>query len=312
MNYYAKKQLRKTSTEVGLYVFASSVLMTIIVLNTYAFGLFPANFTANNTFMLLFDIIISLVCFFVVGLLYCLISSTPLSSVLPFKKAGASLTLELVLVTVGLSVIASYLADILVTNFSFFRVENTVSFETSSSTPVEDILNIVSISIIPPIAEEFMFRGIILNKLRPYGDALAIVISSVLFSILHGNIVQIPFTFPVGLALAFITVKTDSLLPAIISHFVINFMSALPSVLESNGTFDENTLSTVFFISRFVIIALGIIAAYLLSKRKGFFSLKSNKDFPLKKSIIASLTSVGIILAILMQIAEIISNLRIF
>ena len=46
-----------------------------------------------------------------------------------------------------------------------------------------------------PIAEELLFRGIVLRTLRPWGKQAAILISALVFGLFHGNVVQIPFAF---------------------------------------------------------------------------------------------------------------------
>lgn len=50
----------------------------------------------------------------------------------------------------------------------------------------------------------------------------AIVVSSLIFGIVHGNWVQAPFAFVVGLALGWVYYHTGSLLPGILMHFVNN------------------------------------------------------------------------------------------
>jgi hypothetical protein len=58
-----------------------------------------------------------------------------------------------------------------------------------------------------PISEEILFRGVALRGMEPYGKKFAIFASSVLFGLYHGNLVQIPFAFVVGLVLGYVTVE---------------------------------------------------------------------------------------------------------
>ena len=64
-------------------------------------------------------------------------------------------------------------------------------------------LGIISIVVMAPLVEELLFRGAIQGYLMrkwnmPY---LGIVISSLIFGVVHGNPAQIPFAFVVGMAL---------------------------------------------------------------------------------------------------------------
>ena len=116
------------------------------------------------------------------------------------------------------------------------------------------------ISVIPAICEEFAFRVVTLGMLRKYGDGFAIVVSSLLFSLLHGNFEQIPFAFLCGLALGYVAVATGSVFISMAVHFGNNFISTLLTAL------DVSDMVQYRIIILFVII--GIIAAILLRARK--------------------------------------------
>lgn len=81
------------------------------------------------------------------------------------------------------------------------------------------------ISFIGPFAEEILFRGLILRMLRPYGKRMAVFVSALLFALYHGNIIQIPYAFLVGLVLAYTTLEY-SILWAIVLHIFNNFVLA--------------------------------------------------------------------------------------
>ena len=78
-------------------------------------------------------------------------------------------------------------------------------------------------SILGPVAEELLFRGVILRQLAPWGKQTAIVISAVLFGVFHGNVIQIPFAFMVGLVLGYVTVEY-SIGWAIVLHIINNMV----------------------------------------------------------------------------------------
>lgn len=80
-------------------------------------------------------------------------------------------------------------------------------------------------SIAAPIAEELLFRGLVLRTLRPFGKKFAIFGSAVLFGIYHGNLLQTPYTFLIGLVLGYVTVEY-SILWAIALHGFNNLVLA--------------------------------------------------------------------------------------
>lgn len=88
---------------------------------------------------------------------------------------------------------------------------------------ISPVILILSVAVIAPISEEIIFRGIILkgmaNKMNP---TLALVMSSLFFSIIHMNIPQGINAFLIGLIIGFIYLNTSSIYLCIFAHFVNN------------------------------------------------------------------------------------------
>lgn len=74
-----------------------------------------------------------------------------------------------------------------------------------------------------PIFEEILFRGLVLRTLEPFGRKFAILGSAFLFGIFHGNILQTPFAFAVGLILGYVTLEY-SIGWAIVLHTINNLI----------------------------------------------------------------------------------------
>lgn len=74
-----------------------------------------------------------------------------------------------------------------------------------------------------PVVEEIVFRGVILRGLEPYGKRFAVVASAVLFGLFHGNLVQSPYAFAVGLVLGY-TAMEYSIGWAMVLHMVNNLI----------------------------------------------------------------------------------------
>lgn len=76
-----------------------------------------------------------------------------------------------------------------------------------------------------PIGEECLLRGVIQRKMERYFPMLAVlVIGSVSFGILHGNIVQGLYVLPLGMAAGYLSYRYQSVLPAILIHMIYNFI----------------------------------------------------------------------------------------
>ena len=119
-----------------------------------------------------------------------------------------------------------------------------------------------------PLIEEIIFRGILLKRLSPYGVWFATIITSFLFALLHGNIMQGVGAFCIGIILSIVTIKSGSILPAIILHAMNNFVPFLTSVLMN----ESEIIAGIF--SYFMLIVAGIGAFLIIIKKD---NLKMNE-----------------------------------
>lgn len=95
-------------------------------------------------------------------------------------------------------------------------------------------LAILLVGIWGPIGEELFFRGFLLTGLRNrFGVKTAVVVSSVLFGLVHVAPGAIVPTFFLGLAFALIYVRTRSLVPAIFAHCVQNIIAVSTAATSS-------------------------------------------------------------------------------
>lgn len=94
------------------------------------------------------------------------------------------------------------------------------------------IVSLIDFCIFAPILEEFLMRGFILNGLYAnYGIIVALLISSILFALLHFNIAQIIPSFICGIILGLIYLYTGSILSCIFAHMGYNFISYIMIIL---------------------------------------------------------------------------------
>ena len=84
------------------------------------------------------------------------------------------------------------------------------------------ILFLIYVCLLGPILEEIIFRGFILKSMQKYGNLTAIIVSSILFSMFHLNLVQFINPVLMGIVLAFIAIKSKSIVPSIIVHIFNN------------------------------------------------------------------------------------------
>ena len=129
----------------------------------------------------------------------------------------------------------------------------------------EHILNFIMICMVPAFCEEFLFRGAILTNCLPFGRGNAILISSLLFGLMHQNAEQIFYAFGAGLVLGLVYERTGSIWNCVFLHMVNNFLSTFePVFLEG---FSERTAGVAGAAFEVALLALGFIAVVILILR---------------------------------------------
>jgi uncharacterized protein len=99
-----------------------------------------------------------------------------------------------------------------------------------SSRAAPFLANAVLVAVFVPIVEELMFRGLGFSLLVPYGVATAIVGTALLFALGHGVVFGIPIFVFMGLGLAFIRHRMDSVYPTILMHACFNAIALVLAV----------------------------------------------------------------------------------
>lgn len=124
--------------------------------------------------------------------------------------------------------------------------------------------------VIAPVAEELLFRGILLRSfLTLYPRSSAIGYSALYFGVAHLNIYQFVLAFLLGLLLGQLYERTRSLIPCIAMHASINFGVYIWSI--SKGTSQKITLedlSIANWIIAVVAAAIGAATLHLLLARR--------------------------------------------
>lgn len=129
----------------------------------------------------------------------------------------------------------------------------------------DDISTVVlymTVALAPAFAEEFLFRGVFYANLRPYGRTQAILISSLLFALMHQNIGQLFYTFVGGIAMALMYELTGSIWCSVFFHMFNNEMSVLSQVIYYGWGGEASVPYTTILDA--ILIVLGACSLLLL------------------------------------------------
>ena len=144
----------------------------------------------------------------------------------------------------------------LIYNITLYNLNNSINFTNifePSKLPI--LVQIISSGICGPILEELIFRGIVYNKLKTFNKPMiAIVLSSIIFGVVHGSIVNIIYTFGVSFILIYLYEKYKTLKAPIIMHMFLNTTVIVLLPLISRNFIIFNTYLLIISIVLLVLI----------------------------------------------------------
>lgn len=186
-------------------------------------------------------------------------------SMFSMKYTSVLFFIPMILIISGLGILLSEVSNlttkILPMSDSWLRAFSSILGDDSS--PWKGILAVV---VAAPIVEEIIFRGMILRGfLKHYSVRKSILLSAVLFGIVHMNPWQFVTAFAAGIILGWWYVKTESIITTILGHALNNGMSFIIgaiglSIPGYNAPYDTAMHQPVWFdLLGIILLASGIV-----------------------------------------------------
>lgn len=144
-----------------------------------------------------------------------------------------------------------------------------------------------------PIVEEFFFRHLFARRLLKYGERFYILASAYCFAIVHGvsvGFTHIIYTFILGLIWAYLTVKSGSIVLAVVMHAVSNLFNAVIIQLLSDTSMEALAVYSA------LIMALGVIGLILFIKNRKKVVLDDASGLIDKQAVKDLFTNKGILI----------------
>jgi len=263
----------KNSILLCLLVFGIQIVAGILI------GIFQLifNISSASLFLIILQGSISIISFAIVLLIGFKKTKRSFNEVFKFNNVSPLLWVAIVVFMTGFVFVVSELDNLL--RFILPMPDMVHNLLETLSTEPPFILSILVIGIIPTFTEELFFRGLILDGLKNnYSEKKAIIISSLLFGIIHFNPYQFLGAFIIGLFMAWICIKTNSILLCLYMHLFNNILSTtaehFKNIILIRG-FNTNTDTLVEFQPLWLDLAglvLFILGIFLL--KKGFEKAK--------------------------------------
>ena len=168
---------------------------------------------------------------------------------------------------VGVAVALGVLMLVAVTGFLSLIPEDSSIMkdysDAASSIEGESVfVEIFATVIVAPLVEEILFRGVILSRLkRSWSVPLSIILSSLIFGVLHGQILWILYAAATGAVLGAVYVRYNSIVPTIALHFTFNLLGGI--------SFDADIPTWIFAAGGAAALAGVVLLIIKLYKSKG-------------------------------------------
>ena len=222
------------------------------------------------------------------------------------KGFSSSFLLMGVVIAIGMNLLAIIVASLTETAFEELFGFMLTSPDDNPPSMIYMIVDCVYAIIIAPIIEEIVFRGFVLKNFSRYNVYTGIVLSGLFFGLMHGNFYQFIFTVPFGMALAYMTVKSNSILPAIFAHFLAN---AGVTAINLVGLYNEELSDGIFVVWLAFFICVGLLMLFIGLATKSI-RLPKNTKAEKKRGFPLAFTSHAVIIYIVLQIILCITSIE--
>ncbi len=154
-----------------------------------------------------------------------------------------------------------------------FKIGYNVSADANQIVPHnvgELFMTIFTIALLPAIFEEVVFRGIIFKGTLQYGTPVAVILSTLCFTLFHGSIEQTVYQAVLGVELALAYYVTGDIKVNMLMHFLNNAVVLIYTYFMGAGLVTSMPVWQI--VVAFILVAVGCGLIYL-----SYFAVKKLK-----------------------------------
>ncbi len=150
-------------------------------------------------------------------------------------KLSAAQTVKWIFISLFAVYVMSFIS-----NYIFLFIQSLTGVELHPAQIVTEnswlskLTNILAIMLFAPIFEEIFFRGTMLRSSARYGSWSMIIVMGIMFGLWHLNYAQTLYTAMLGVCSGFLIIKSDSVIPSMILHFIMNTIGTIQSLFLGN------------------------------------------------------------------------------
>lgn len=222
-------------------------------------------------------------------LFYALLVRVPLRKALPMRRIAPWVLAPAIFVALAASVLGAFTSNVINALLRLVRmipIQPVVTIPAPGGTAwgklAAMLMAVVSLCVLPALLEEFIYRGILMQSLRRFGDGFALIVSAVLFSLMHQNLAQFPSALFVGLVLGYFVLHTGSIWVGVLLHFCTNLLAlfqvlVLPRLSLHTGrllTYAVCLLCLLFALVSMILLARGRAELFCITPVQSHFTVR--------------------------------------
>lgn len=311
-----KKSMRQTFSHIGaslaLYeIFVALLILIISFVLTYFFKL-----TFEGEAAIALNWLLTFLCQHVMGFLF-LVFLMNLKKPLPIERKKKKISLKeaiiIGLMSLGVMHIGSMISNIFSVFFEKATNSELVNSVSQMISQTNVFITIAVVVIIGPIIEEIVYRKMVLDRIRIYGEKYAVIFSSILFALAHGNFFQVFYSFGLGCIFGYLYIKTNNIKITIALHIFLNFCGTIiPTIMFSIP--DEMIKTSVLAIYIAVSCIVSVLSLFMLRvAMKNITFEKSNLlGLTLGDKLKTSCLNVGMLSCFALAVYNFASSLNLF
>lgn len=305
MELKVKVDNKKVFNRIGLATFVTMILVSIIQVMFFGVIAVIDQELLSAPWVNYASIAIS---FYLIGfpVFYLMIKNLPEEEKRESKTLGAFEVIKICFMSYSIVYIVNFLTNLLMMLIAVIKGSEVTNPLVNMLEGSNWIWSLIFAGILSPIIEEMMFRGVMLNKLKRYGDKVAIITTAILFGLFHANFSQFFYAVALGMIFAYVALKTGTIKYSIILHIVVNIMGGviLPAAIGDGSNI------VVAGCVGLVLLAIVIIGLVLLIKNRKNISLLDGEIKLEKGTAFKTIwVNVGMILYVVISLVSMVSIL---
>ena len=265
-----------TGAEYGGITFSGTVIVYVVLSFIFSIVSQLTDFSESGDSYIYIKYIVSPVAITIALAALTRFARRPLAGMLPVRMSppgAAKWCAVAVLLAFGLLFSLSWL------NIGFERLLRLIGYDAAPSyfpdlSGGRVALALLVMAVLPALFEEVLFRGAVLQSIKEEtGHLNAVLLCGMCFALYHASALQTIYQFVCGCAFALLAIRSRSLVPGIIAHFLNNAVIIILQAcgLDTSGSvFDWAPLWAAVLVTVLSVLSLSAAAALLAADKTPF------------------------------------------